>query len=233
MMKTTASLFALAAIFSAPLASAAVYSGGHADYGLAYEDGVLHFHFHAEGAIVDGIEVDDAEYEIRDVTTLVSSAAMETLPFDFPALGASAGQSIWILPQAQNESLPFLGLATEELAQSEWGNLTFTLGNVVSPSGSGEFAIWQTGSFGELLLNMSTADPGADVISLLPGVHSHYNYGFSEAGTWQIEITVSGTHSTDGFKSSTETLTFHVVPEPSAALLGGLGILGLLVRRRR
>jgi surface-anchored protein len=214
-------------------ASAAVYSSGHADYGVGYEGGELHFHFHAEGATVDGIEVDDQEYDIPDVITLVSSTAMMTLPIDFPALGASAGQSIWVLPEVQNIDLPFLGLATEELAPADWGNLTFTLGAVTAPGGAGEFAVWQSGSFGELLLRMSTADPGADAITLLPGNHSHYNYGFSKPGIWQVEMTVSGTHVTDGFKSDTQTLTFQVVPEPSAALLGGLGVFGLLVRRRR
>ena len=47
------------------------------------------------------------------------------------------------------------------------------------------------------------------------------------ARPWQIEITVSGEHVTDGFQSSTETLVFNVVPEPSAYLLGGLQIRGM------
>lgn len=232
-MNTTVTTFVLAGLTLAGAHAASVYSGGHADYGVGYEGGSLYFHFHAEGAIVDGIEVDDAEYDIPDIITQVSTDAMMTLPVDFPALAASSGQSIWVLPEIQDSNLPFLGLATEELDPAEWGNLTFTLGSVTPPGGSGEFAVWQSGSFGELLLRMSTADSEADAITILPGNHSHYNFGFTTAGTWQIEMTVSGNHITDGFKSTTETLTFHVVPEPSAALLGGLGVLGLLTRRRR
>jgi hypothetical protein len=37
---------------------------------------------------------------------------------------------------------------------------------------------------------------------------------------------------TDGFVSDSGTLRFDVVPEPSTALLGGLGLLAMFRRRR-
>jgi surface-anchored protein len=231
-LRTLPALCSAMALLCLP-ASAALYTSGHGDFGVAYEAGDFHFHFHADGATVDGSVTGDVEYDIPDVTVIASTSSSLVLPIDFPALGANTGQTIWVLPEVQDPDLPFLGLATEELELSEWGNITFTLGNVTSPSGNGEFALWQSGSFGEVLLRMSTADPGNDSLILPPGSHAHYNWGFTEAGTWQIEMTVSGTHVTDGFQSSTETLTFHVVPEPASALLGGLGMLGLLLRRRR
>ncbi|MCW1885581.1 choice-of-anchor M domain-containing protein [Luteolibacter flavescens] len=231
-MKTTIPTLAIAALLASP-AHSALYTSGHADYGIGYENGDFHFHFHAEGATVDGIERDDEEFDIPDVITVVSSGAMLSLPIDFAPLGAQTGDIIWVLPEVENMTLPFLGLATEELSTSEWGDITFSLGAVTSPSGNGEFALWQSGSLGDLLLRMSTSDPSADALTLLPGSHAHYNYGFTEAGIWQIEMTVSGTHVTDGFKSATETLTFHVIPEPSVFLLGGLGLAGLVLRRRR
>ncbi|RYD62277.1 MAG: PEP-CTERM sorting domain-containing protein [Verrucomicrobiaceae bacterium] len=232
-MRTTILSFALAACMTGPAFSAVVYTDGHADFGVGYEDGELHFHFHAEGATVDGIERDDEEFDLPDVITTVSTDAMMTLPVDFAPLNVQTGDTIWVLPEVQSMTIPFLGLATEELSAGEWGNITFTLGAVTSPSGNGEFALWQSGSFGELLLRMSTADPGADSLSLLPGSHSHYNWGFTEAGLWEIEMTISGTHATDGFKSTTGTLVFQVIPEPSAYLLGGLGLAGFALRRRR
>jgi len=221
-----------AAILSS-VAQAATYTEGHADFGVGYEDGVLNFHFHGEGATVDGTYREDEEFEISDVIAIASEESMITLPFAFAPLGADAGDTVWVLPEVQNPALPFLGLATEELLSSEWGNLTFTLGAVNSPSGTGQFALWQSGSFGETLLRMSTADPGVDQVVLAPGSHSHYNWGFTEAGNWEIEITVSGNHVTDGLISATQTLNFQVIPEPSAALLGSIGLLGLVVRRRR
>ncbi len=64
------------------------------------------------------------------------------------------------------------------------------------------------------------------------GGHDHFNYGFSEQGLWSVELTVSATHTTEGLLTDTETFTFQVIPEPSTALLGLFGALGLLRRRR-
>lgn len=214
-------------------AAVSTYTDGHADFGLGYASGQLNFHFHVEGGTVDGIEQDDAEYAADDIVVTASSASRLTLPFDFAALGASAGDEVWVLPEVQNLQLPFLGLATEGLSPGAWSDLSFTLEGVTSPSGGGHFALWQSGSFGEILLRMSTADPGADVLLLPPGTHSHYNWGFSEAGTWQITINVSGTHVLDGFKTTTETLNFQIVPEPATALMGFIGMLMMFSRRRR
>lgn len=231
-MKRIAASIAVAALAVSAAEAALVYTSGHADLGVAYEGGELDFHLHAEGATVGGVDVDDGEYAADEVVILVSPAAMLTVPVDFAPLGVAAGETIWVLPETENPVLPFLGLATEELSSGDWGNITFTLGGVTSPSGAGHFALWQTGSFGSILLRMSTADPGEDGVTMLPNTHSHYNYGFTEPGLWEIEMTVSGTHATDGFKSATETFTFQVVPEPSSVLLAGLGATVFLRRRR-
>lgn len=231
-MKSTIQTMAIVASLALP-AHSALYTSGHADYGIGYENGDFHFHFHAEGGTVDGIDRNDEEFEIPDIITVVGTGAMSVLPMDFPPLGAVSGDVVWVLPEVENMALPFLGLATEDLSVSEWGDITFSLGSVTSPGGSGEFALWQSGSFGDLLLRMSTADPGSDTLTLLPGSHAHYNYGFSEAGIWEIQMTVSGTHVTDGFKSATETLTFQVIPEPATVLVSCLGLAGLVLRRRR
>jgi len=167
------------------------------------------------------------------VVTLVSTDALLTLPVDMPALGAGSGQSVWVLPQSQNVMLPFLGLATEELAAGQWSTLSFTLGTVTSPSGTGHFALWQNDVFGTPIIRMSTADPGADVVTMNAGSHAHYNWGFTEAGTWTIELTASGTHATDGFKQTTETITFQVVPEPSTVLISCASVAMLAIRRKR
>jgi surface-anchored protein len=83
---------------------------------------------------------------------------------------------------------------------------------------------------------MSTADGigAGDKIDIAAEGHDHYNMTFSEAGTWTINLFASGNHATDGLQTSgTHSFTFQVAPEPSRALLMGLGLMGLFFRRRR
>ena len=221
--------------------AAFAWTGGHGDIGAAYEEGELHLHLHlgeGEAATVDGVPVNDTEYDPGEIDITVPLAAEVVLGSDAAFLGATAGSSIWLLPSSQSGSesigAPFVGWGTEELDPGDWvGNISFTLDSVVAPGGSGHFAVWQVDGFGSLSnLAMSTADPGADAVVQAAGVHDHYNIGFTGTGLWEVTMTVSGTHATDGFVSDTRTVYFNVVPEPSTALLGGLGLLAMFRRRR-
>lgn len=241
-MKPTASLKSAAALFlgtllSTGLSSAAVsaYTEGHADLGVGYHGGVLDFHFHGEGAVINGIEVDDQEYDPADIIITGGAATELVLPefFDMPGLGKSAGDTIYVLPWVQEDGLPYLGTASEELNPAEWaGGITFTLGNVVSPSGSGGFAMWRYGAFGDVILDVSSLT-GPTAVTTITGSHDHFNWGFTEPGLWEIELTASGTHVTDGFKSDTQVFRFQIIPEPSLALLAALGGAGFCARRRK
>lgn len=235
--------FAITAALLPSAHAALAYTGGHGDIGVAYEgpgDLFLHLHLGEAGdpATVDGSPVVDGEYEPEDIDITVPAAGEIVLGTAVTFLGATSGQSIWLLPASASGAdaigAPFLGWATEELNPADWvGNITFTLNFVNAPGGSGNFAVWQTDGLGAVSnLAMSTADPGADVLSQAAGVHDHYNIAFTKAGLWEIGITVSGTHVTDGLVSDSGTLRFNVVPEPSTALLGALGLLALIRRRR-
>jgi hypothetical protein len=233
---------ALAALL--PSAHAALaWTSGHGDIGVEYEGGGdFHLHLHLgeeEPAFIEGVgEVFDQEYDADEVDITVPAAAEVVLASDVSFLGALAGQSVWLLPQdgdaAAAIGAPFVGWGTESLNPADWvGNIEFKLVSVTSPSGNGHFAVWQVDGFGSLTnLAMSTADPGADIVSQAADVHDHYNIAFSETGIWTVEMLVEGTHVTDGFSSGSATYTFNVIPEPSSALLGGLGLLMALRRRR-
>jgi surface-anchored protein len=72
------------------------------------------------------------------------------------------------------------------------------------------------------------------------GGHDHFNWGFTKPGVYELELTFSGTHITDGLLSASGRFTFlvgdtTVVPEPGAWLLvlSGLAPFGLGWLRRR
>lgn len=254
MKRTTALLIALIAAATAHHGGAApyenVYTSGHADLGVAYEEeeGGMHFHYHfGSDAVINGSPLggDGGEYDIGDATTYV---APDTKLFininpsvnNMLGLGASGGD-LWYLPQTQNPALPFLGLATEDLDAGDWnGGITFTLNSVTGP---GQFSLWSNGTFGEFNFEFSTQNPGGTVggdnaVTLPIGTHSHYNWGFTAAGIYEVSITVSGNHKDFGLVSDTQTVTFGVetTPVPEPATYGaavGLALLGFLIARRR
>lgn len=235
----------LGALLAGHVAQAQLWTAGHGDIGVAlHDDGHgpefhLHAHLHT-GAVVDGSPLAaDAEYDAGAITISVPLLTKISAPDNATltaGTGAATGADLWILPQGNPGAnpIPFLGIATEELNPADWStDITFTLGAVTSPSGSGDFSIWQPDGVGGFNFYFSTEN-GNNTLDQLAGVHDHFNYGFTEAGSWLVEITASGTHNTLGALSDTQTFQFNVVPEPSAyAALFGLAALGLVAVRRR
>jgi len=220
------------------------WTSGHGDIGVALEDDGdgpefhLHAHLHS-GAVVDGVAlIADEEYDAGNIITTVPLLTKISAPNN-PALtagtGAATGANLWILPQSNPgaDPIPFLGLGTEELSSGDWsGDITFTFGTITSPSGSGDFSVWQSGVGGPEF-DFSTED-GTNSLSQGAGLHDHFNLGFTEAGMWTVELTAAGTHNTLGALSDTQTFQFNVVPEPSSySALLGLISLGLVCARRK
>ncbi|HBR93604.1 MAG TPA: hypothetical protein DEA90_05505 [Opitutae bacterium] len=229
----------------ASTAQAVTWTEGHGDLGVALEDGTdFHFHVHLHtGAIVDGVALtEDEEYDAGDIAINVALTQKISAPNNAAlnaGTGAAEGDDLWALPQSNTPGVPFVGIASEELVISEWSDITFTLGTVTSPSGNGDFSLWQGDGYGGSTFFFSTADAsltlnGNNTLIVGPGGHDHYNFGFTEAGTWLVEMTVSGTLDTLDFMSDTQTFTFNVVPEPSsyAAIAGMLALACGIARRR-
>jgi surface-anchored protein len=212
-----------------------IFTSGHADIGVGLEDDELFLHYHFEGATVNGSVVNDEEFEPGDVTTVVAESLRTTLGpgQSLPFLGLSAGDQVSILPQVNTPGVPFLGLATEELLDSDWTTpITFAL---VAVSGPGEMAVWQSGLFGAtVLFNTYDGIDGNDAFNFPIGVHDHANYGFTEVGLYDVTIRVTGTHTSLGVLSDTATFRFRVepvpaavIPEPSSIAMLGLGAFGV------
>jgi surface-anchored protein len=225
---------------SVPVHAASLVTGGHIDFpafGYVSNADVIadptltqgfepHIHNEggADGAIIDGVRVeDDTEFEPDEL--IVVGRKSSTI-----AVGST---TYYWLPeteaQAAAQGVPFVGIGLEELAVSDWVGGTVTL-SLASFSGPGEFLLWQDDGFGGEIIFLDTAN-NITSFTLTAGSHTHYNWGFTNEGVFDLEFGISGTHVDDGFQSGSATYTI-AIPEPSAALLGALGALGLLRRRR-
>ncbi len=152
------------------------------------------------------------------------------------SVGASNLGLLWVTPPteeaAETAGMPFIGFSAEKLAAPFTGTVTFTMtGFSYTGSGTGNFYMFEDAD----MFFDSTAGPGSyGSFSVLVGQHSHGEFGFSDAGLYEITLVATGNNG-EPVSGDPATFTFDVVPEPSTyALLGlGAGALALLRWRKR
>lgn len=216
-----------------------LYTDGHADIGVGYEDGEWDLHVHAEGAVMNGIEVGGQEYEAGDVSIVVGFDRQVARPagatWDFT--GTGAGEPLWYIPQSNpfpTSPWPWLGIGAEEIADDVFVANQVAL-ELVDVRGPGEFSLWGSGIFGAPNPIWSSAVGGFDTLTLGAGGHAHYNYGFTALGIYEIDLRAYGTLVDGGAytESDVTTYSFSIVPEPGAAWLVSAGLSGLAFASRR
>jgi surface-anchored protein len=161
--------------------------------------------------------------------------------------GTTAGAPWWVLQQGNNQANQlYLGVRSEGATFANWdpgsglGAAPWLELTARKLSGPGEFAVWQTGAFGEINPLVSTARPDLTLFNnrvySVAGGHDHFNYSFTEAGTYQIAFDAKA-NTAGGFLLSDPAnplvFTFEViapVPEPVAGLAVAAG--GLAAARR-
>ncbi|GAB5405556.1 MAG: hypothetical protein Aurels2KO_37870 [Aureliella sp.] len=234
--------------------AAVVYTSGHADIGVGFEDGGLHIHFHAEDEIgtFGGGSLPAGEYDADALVIGVPGPSVERpagSQWDF--LAAAENDSIWFLPAQDNPNIPkpFLGIATEELdAGDGWTTpLTWSFDSITTVSGdSSSLAIYNVDQFQNLDIKASSRIPTADGNDWEQGAggHDHFNFGFTGEGLYEVTLSITGVNAggngiAAGEYSDTATFRFATgsaiaaVPEPSSALLLGLASAVCCLRRRR
>ena len=187
--------------------NAVQFESGHGDLIVAYDadTDAWEFALALSGATVDGIAGVSGEFATDAVHIVVPSTTIEPRPnnvpnlLDYDPIGIEAGIDYWKLPQTQNEATdeaaPFIGIANEALPEGVFQNdtATWTLNQVISPSGMGHFSLYQVAVPGPTFF-MSSAAPHANPgVSLGVGLHDHFHYGFTEPGLWTVEFSVSAT----------------------------------------
>ena len=201
---------------------------------LEFDGSELEVGFHTEFTSgmteISGGAPQQNEFEAADLIINVPVGTTTTRPVaaEFDPIGVPAGQRINLMPQTEPASeaagVVRLGWAAEELTAADWsGDLSWTLTGV---SGPGAFSVYETGLTPTFRMASSDGVSAADVFTIEAGHHEHFNLGFSQPGTYQIQLAVAGTHNTAGAVGKTETLTFEVAATPFQ-LTGGHGDVNL------
>jgi len=237
-MKITISALSLAGIVTS---HAALFTSGEIEVEVAFNDDTNQLELVGlllEGGVLDGNTLtENQEMELDQFQILGGANVIESFPVDVAASGVTAGQDLWVLPQSENFSAPFLGIASADLNAADFnGNITFSLGSVASPSGNGVFSVLSfepDGSTSPIFssLGAELTDSNNELISEFS--EQHVNWTFTEPGAWEVEFTATGDHVALGELSATGTVQFLIVPEPSSSLLIALSAIGFISKRRR
>lgn len=215
-----------------------VYTAGHGDLGIEYEDGAFHAHWHiGAGAAVNGSPLSvENEYDAGDLIGRLEGTSAVSHSGVAAALGVTTGTTVF--RTGITAYPPNVGFGLEELTPSDWQDETITL-SLTGYSGPGEVALSQTISGVGTFVWFSSVGGGFtqnnNAWDFAVGGHQHLDWFFSEAGYHELTFTWTGTHLVDGLVTGSGTFGFQAgaIPEPSAfALLAGIGSLGLVVLRR-
>jgi surface-anchored protein len=116
-------------------------------------------------------------------------------------IGAGAGNDVWILPQSQNPDLLYAGARTIVNPGVFAGGIQVQLRSVEGP---GDFSLYSSGSFGTPTVRSASADGinGSDAWSVPAPGHVHYNWAFTQAGIYAVEISASGNFNGGGSSNS-------------------------------
>ncbi len=179
---------------------------GHFDFGVQVIDGELN-------SLVKDDRPTPAEWRPADELLFrldeTSEMSVPAAP-QFSFLG-EPGDVVWNIGQTQEPGVPWLGWNTQhETARANIaGPTTWTLDEVEGP---GELFIFQTGSFGNLIKVLGTADDWPTELSIPSNVHAHGNWSFTEPGAYKVTTTHTATLNSGETVTSTDTLTFLVGP---------------------
>lgn len=202
---------------AAPADRRKLITSGHMDMALV-----------AEGSSISAKLIDDsdphnqAQRESGSFIFAVPDAARKTLPAGASESFPDAPEAMWILPQAQEKNLPWLGFSTTRVAAdalAQGSKVTVAMRDVDGP---GRIYTWHEDLRG-LRVELDSGDASKQ-LEYPVNAHDHQGFGFTELGAYTATFTFSGT-SADGEDFSEDMVaTFAVGDEAvTAAREGRLG----------
>jgi surface-anchored protein len=200
-------------------------------------------HVHLEAVYSGGalsVQVNDttnnAIYQPSDVLLYVSAYAEQTQPAGYDFIGAGAGNTYWLLPQATDLNQLTVALSAEPIAPHTFDSYQprdpritrsgeWIKWSLVDVQGPGQVSLWQTAQapsawWASTVDGGRTYDPAAYVEA---GNHTHYNWGFSAAGMYDVTFDVSAFVNGHGLPIHSGNVTFRFgveVPLPVVNLSG-------------
>jgi len=252
MLKTlfiTGALLTAASIAPSTAGAQYYYTSGHGDFRVFYDEVNQEF--------VPHIHLDSSATYLEDEILMRTDAARVTHANNAASiarfsgmLGIAAGEKIWVL--GGSGAGPYLGFSGEGLIAADWVHtfadpdfgtfhgpvIHIELTGWSMPEGaqfglyksSGLPDTWGNRASGDVIF--STYDPdftyNANRLSVAVDDHTHYAFGFTKLGDYQLELTFSSVYQGTQQVSTPATFSFQVVPEPSTVAIIVPGLVGLL-----
>ena len=113
---------------------------------------------------------------------------------NFAFLG-SPGAPIWILPQSQNVTLPYLGISAEDIPNGVFTDPMEL--ELVSVEGPGNFFAWSVSGAGnpptiKFIATNGIVSPQFKIANPFIGSHEHNNWAFSTNGLYRVTFRANG-----------------------------------------
>ena len=206
-------------------------SNGHIDvFEVHYDSSVVPTEF--------ALQIHDHEgqthFEPADVILQVNESSY----FGSPAgLVSILGAAAYILPATQEADMLYGGISADGPI-GVFQNNRFKIQMVSAGSANpGNFSMYRFSGAGALQVGLQSIGGSVSVneVTVPIGGHEHWNWGFSDPGTYTFEFQGLGVKSSDlsTLETSLELFTFVVIPEPTGgALLLTAFSVGLSLRRR-
>lgn len=183
-----------------------VFDHGHCDIGPKLIDGTW------ELLARDDSVTPSVWRPIDNMVFKLSDAAIMPIPegTDYAFTGAKAGEKVYVIPQSEIASVPWLGWSTQSPAVNEAvdGQVQLVF---EGHEGPGQFTnFMQAGNFGGPQQNWTSATAQAQVLNVDLNTHAHSNWVFTAPGVHLVRVTAKAKTRDGKDVSATATLRFAV-----------------------